>query len=106
MAWFGGLHPALLATLLIYFVANIYVLSDEQAFKPNAQTVAFLVRVRFAGGVQRSGTFGPPPGRDEQRQVVSVVESIADGFLAVDNRWRLHVYESRYRAACRGTRAS
>ncbi len=42
VAWYGGLRPALAATIAIYVAANLFVMPEDRAFRLNSETVAFL----------------------------------------------------------------
>jgi PAS domain S-box-containing protein len=88
VSWFGGLRPALLATILIYLIANWYVIRPEEAFRFNAATVAFLFVCAALAIFSEVARRARVRAATSAQQVVSVVESIADGFIAVDSRWR------------------
>jgi PAS domain S-box-containing protein len=88
VSWFGGLRPAILATILIYLIANWYVIRPEDAFRFNAATVAFLFVCTALALFSEVARRARVRAATSAQQVVSVVESIADGFIAVDSRWR------------------
>jgi len=88
VAWYGGLRPALLATLAIYVVANLFVVPEDRRFLPNAETVAFLFVCISLAVFSEVARAARRRAETSAQQVVSVVESIADGFLAVDGNWR------------------
>ncbi len=88
ISWLGGLGPAILATALIYLVANWFVVPSERAFTFDSGTAAFLfacVALALFSEVARRARLR---AATSAQQVVSVVESIADGFIAVDSQWR------------------
>ena len=88
VSWYGGLNPALFATVLIYLVANWYVIPEENRFRFDTSTAAFLfvcVALAVFSEMARSARLR---AATSAQQVVSVVESIADGFIAVDSQWR------------------
>jgi signal transduction histidine kinase/CheY-like chemotaxis protein/PAS domain-containing protein len=87
VSWFGGLRPALLAIGLIWLVANLYVMSDERAFRFDTGTVAFLFVCLALAMFSELARRARLRAATSAQQVVSVVESIADGFIAVDSRW-------------------
>lgn len=88
VSWFGGLRPALLAIGLIWLVANWYVLEHERSFRVDTATVAFLFVCLALAMFSEIARRARMRAATSAQQVVSVVESIADGFIAVDSRWR------------------
>lgn len=88
VSWFGGLRPALLAIGLIWLVANWYVLEKDRQFRFDTGTVAFLFVCLALAMFSEIARRARMRAATSAQQVVSVVESIADGFIAVDSRWR------------------
>ena len=88
VSWYGGLSPALFATALIYLVANWYVMRPEEAFRFNTGTAAFLFVCIAIAVFSEMARRARVRAATSAQQVVSVVESIADGFIAVDSQWR------------------
>ncbi len=88
VSWFGGLRPALVAIGLIYIVANGYVLDETKAYRFDASTAAFLFVCLALAMFSEVARRARVRAATSAQQVVSVVESIADGFIAVDSRWR------------------
>jgi len=88
VSWFGGLRPALLTIGLIYLVASWYVLDEDRAFGFDTGTAAFLFVCLALAMFSEIARRARMRAATSAQQVVSVVESIADGFIAVDSRWR------------------
>ncbi len=88
VSWYGGLGPAMLATALIYLVANWYVLPPDRVFQFDTGTAAFLFVCIGLAVFSEMARRARLRAATSAQQVVSVVESIADGFIAVDSRWR------------------
>ena len=93
-AWYGGLGPGVLATVLGYLVANWYFVPQADAFRPTA--VAFVygfvcLAIAVFGEISRRAL---QRARANAAQIKLIVESIADGFVVVDGSWRL-VYTNR-----------
>src|SRR5690606_26904753 len=88
ISWYGGLGPAVFATVLIYLVANWFVVQGDRAFRFDSGTAAFLFACVALSLFSEMARRARLRAATSAQQVVSVVESIADGFIAVDSQWR------------------
>ncbi len=86
--WFGGFRPALFATLLSYLAANWLFIPTRDVFTLNPTVLAFvfvcLAVALFSEAMKRARH----RAEASAEQIVALVESITDGFMAVDVQWR------------------
>lgn len=87
-AWYGGLGPALLATTLAYVAANLFFLPAKNRFVLDYGTVTFLLACLSVAVLSESMRRARLHAKASAERVVSIVESISDGFLAVDAHGR------------------
>jgi PAS domain S-box-containing protein len=87
-ASYGGLRPALFATALGYLVANVAFVPEADRYLVNWGTAAYFlgcVAIAILGETTRRAR---RRAATSAQRIVSLVESIPDGFVAVDERWR------------------
>jgi PAS domain S-box-containing protein len=85
-AWYGGLAPGLFATLLTFLVANLLFVSSQRSFMFSVPAFTYLfvclAIACFSEAMQRALR----QAEASAAQVVSLVESITDGFIAIDRQ--------------------
>ena len=94
VSWYGGIGPALLATVLSYLIANWYFIPRGDAFRPSAVAFVYLFVCLAIGIFSEVSKRADARARTNAEQVRLIVESITDGFVVVDSAWRL-VYMNR-----------
>lgn len=87
-AWYGGLGPALLATASTYLVANLFFIPLKYRFVFDAGTVTFLVACLSIAALSEAMRRAKRRAAASAERVVSIVESLGEGFLAVDKHGR------------------
>ena len=87
-AWYGGIGPGLLATAFTYVTANLYFISPKNAFVFNVATAAYLFVCVSIAALSEAMKRARRRAEASAEHVVSIVEKITDGFIAIDSNWR------------------
>jgi PAS domain S-box-containing protein len=87
-AWYGGLGPALLATILGYLAANLFFIPTKSAFSLNYNSVTFILVCVAIALFSEAMKQARRRAETSAERVVSIVETITDGFIATDRDWK------------------
>ncbi len=87
-AWYGGFGPAAFAGLLSYAIANWYFIPRDRAFALNVPTFAYLFVCLLIALFSEAMRRALRRAEASAERVVSIVESINDGFVAIDSDGR------------------
>ena len=87
-AWYGGFGPALFATALSYLVANLYFITPQRAFALDVSAFAYVFVCLLIAGFSEAMRRALRRAEASAAQVVSIVDSISDGFVALDGEGR------------------
>jgi PAS domain S-box-containing protein len=87
-AWYGGLGPALLATALGYFAAHAFFIPGKSAFTLDYGSVTFIFVCVAIAVFSEAMRRARRRAESSAERVVSIVETITDGFIATDRNWK------------------
>ena len=87
-AWYGGLGPALLATVLTYFVAHAFFIPAKSPFSLDYGSVTFILVCVAIAVFSEAMKRARRRAESSAERVVSIVETITDGFIATDRHWK------------------
>lgn len=87
-AWFGGFFPALFAIVLSYLTANLFILPEKNRFELDYGTASFLIVSFAVAAFSEAMKRARRRAESSAQRVVSIVETISDGFIATDAEWR------------------
>jgi PAS domain S-box-containing protein len=88
-AWYGGLGPGLFATALAYLAANWFFVPAKNAFAFNFTSVAFVFVCAAIAIFSEAMRRAIRRASANAQQIVSIVQSITDGFIVVDRQWQI-----------------
>ncbi len=83
-AWYGGFRPALLATTLSYLAANWFLIPSEKAFVPNAGAFLYIFICLAVAGFSEAMRRARRRAKASADRVIAIVESLDEGFVALD----------------------
>ncbi len=89
VGWYGGLGPALFATVATYLIANTYFLPPRDAFTWSSTAFAYLFVCLTIAAFSEISRRSRQRADADSRQLKMIVESIADGFVVVDRTWHV-----------------
>jgi PAS domain S-box-containing protein len=87
-AWFGGFGPALLATVLSYLSAEAFFVQEKSRFVLDYPTVTFVTVCLAVAAFSEAMKRARRRAESSAQRVVSIVETITDGFIATDRQWK------------------
>lgn len=87
-AWYGGLGPALLATILSYFAAHVFFIPAKSPFSLDYGSVTFILVCVAIAVFSEAMKRARRRAESSAERVVSIVETITDGFIATDRHWK------------------
>jgi PAS domain S-box-containing protein len=88
-AWYGGFGPGMFATALAYVAANWFFVPARNAFAFNFTSLAFVFVCVAIAIFSEAMKRAIRRARANAQQIVSLAESITDGFIVVDGQWRV-----------------
>ena len=88
-AWFGGFRPALFATALGYVVANWLLIPPKSAFVPNATAFGYFFICLAIAGFSEAMRLARRRAKASAERVIAIVESLDEGFVALDRDQRV-----------------
>jgi PAS domain S-box-containing protein len=92
--WYGGFGPAILATALSYLAANCFFVQPGTTFFFGSTSVAYAF-ICFAIAISSEAMKrAKRRAKSSADQVVTIVESISDGFISIDRHGSL-TYSNR-----------
>jgi PAS domain S-box-containing protein len=87
-AWYGGFGPAMLATVATWVAANWLFVAPHRAFSINAATYVYFFICALVAVIGEAMKRTRRRAESSAEEVAAIVESINDGFVAVDDQWR------------------
>jgi PAS domain S-box-containing protein len=88
-AWYGGFGPGLFATGLAYVAANWFFVPPRYAFGFNFTSVAFVFVCAAIAIFSEAMRRAIRRASANAQQIVSIAQSITDGFVVVDRQWQI-----------------
>jgi two-component system CheB/CheR fusion protein len=87
-SWYGGLGPGVLATLLSYLVANWLFVEPRDKFVLSGTVLAYFFVCLAIAAFSEAMRQAVKQATLNARQIASILESMPDGFVALDSQRR------------------
>jgi PAS domain S-box-containing protein len=87
-SWYGGLGPGVFATLMSYLVANVFFVEARDRFVFNGTVLAYFFVCLAIAVFSEAMKQAVKQATLNARQISSILESMPDGFVALDSQRR------------------